>query len=372
MANNLPSSISGSGSLLLNMLATNPADQCLPIASDASLPGNMKKAIATHQLSPSDVLTEVDDRRLLGRWYEQPSENIDVDAIQGSVDMPGRHVCLRSQSEQTCLMFDPGSVNKQCVFSVFKGNSSAPTSQTSNAAGSISDRSHCLDSHNGVLLIQTEMDVKPVLSTDMLHGKGQREDIYIHSPGIVPSVVSPLVPSVGSQPSISGQVANICLPSLSPQSSHPQYYRQQQPQVVTTVKTTHCQAMAQSVFAEIKDACDQVIEENRLRILNELQLRQFGSQEVLLDFEYGQYMPSDQNSSTEFAPNNYVTFETEANALRTSPVQNLPKSGRPINTSSSVTTSRYKSTDATGKSDCGDESITKDLPKISSLVCQVI
>ncbi|KAH3720293.1 hypothetical protein DPMN_063190 [Dreissena polymorpha] len=51
-------------------------------------------------------------------------------------------------------------------------------------------------------------------------------------------------------------------------SSQPQYYQQQQPQLVTTAKSQ------QGVFEEIQDLGDQILEEHKLKALNELQLCQ--------------------------------------------------------------------------------------------------
>ncbi|KAH3725230.1 hypothetical protein DPMN_051065 [Dreissena polymorpha] len=104
------------------------------------------------------------------------------------------------------------------------------------------------------------MDFKPVMSsldTDILHGNGHQGHIYIPSSRGLPSIVSPSVSSVDSQPSNSGQDANIPLLSLSLQISQPQYYQLQQPQLVTTVKTPQC------VFDEILDVGDQILEEHK-------------------------------------------------------------------------------------------------------------
>ncbi|KAH3773138.1 uncharacterized protein LOC127846496 isoform X2 [Dreissena polymorpha] len=208
---------------------------------------------------------------------------------------------------------------------------------------------------NGVILNPKVMDVKPVLSspdTDILHGHVQHGHIYIPSSRGLPSIVSTSVPSVDSQPSNPGQDANIFLLSLSPQSSQPKYYQQQQPQLVTTVTTP------QYVFDEILDVGDQIREEHKL------QRSQFGSQAVLLDFECEQSMPSVPHSALD--PVVTLAFENEANAVSTCQVQVLSMSVNPslYIASSFVTAARSKSIDAR---DYGDKSCKKDVPTNQSI-----
>ncbi|KAH3720256.1 hypothetical protein DPMN_063153 [Dreissena polymorpha] len=365
-----PTSSSGNGSVLLNMLSMNTAEHCLFIESNSSVCGNMNadysnvETIPPHRLSPTDVSKEADDQLLLGRWYSLPSENDNIDAIQGSNDMAVKNVLHRSPSDKTGLIFDPGSVNKQCEISVFKGKSSVLSTPTLNAAGIINDKRQFLDSHNVAFLNPKVMDIKSVLSTldtDTLHGKGSYGDIYIPNWGIMPSVVSPTVPLVYRQTSNSGQDATTYLPSLSSQSSHPQYYKQQQPQLVTTAKSP------QGAFEEIQDLGDQILEEHKLKALNELQLCQIGRQKVMLEFENKQIMPSLPYSANNLTPDHNFAFEHEANAVSTLPVQVLPMRVNPSITGSPVTAASSESTDGRGKRDCGDKSIKKDFPTNQSI-----
>ncbi|KAH3700636.1 hypothetical protein DPMN_075613 [Dreissena polymorpha] len=332
------------------MFAMNPDEQCQFIGSNSSVPGNMNadfsnvETIPPHRLSLSDVSKEADDQPLLGRWYALPSENDHVDAVQGSDDMAFRNVLLRSSSDKTSPMFYPGSVTKQCEISVFKGNSSVCSTPTLNAAGIINDKRQFLDSSFVAFLNSKIMDVKSVLSTldtDTLHGRGSHGDIYIQIPD--------------------GQDQNMHLPRLSPKSPQPQYYQQQQPQLVTTVKSP------QGVFDEIQDFGDQILEEHKLRALNELRLSQIGCQKVWLDFENKQIMPSLPHSATDSTSHHDFVFENEANAVITSPVQVLPVSVNSLITSSLLTSASSESTASRGKRDCGDKSIQKDFPSNQSI-----
>ncbi|XP_052226334.1 histone-lysine N-methyltransferase PRDM9-like isoform X2 [Dreissena polymorpha] len=259
-------------------------------------------------------------------------------------------------------MFDLGSVNKHCEISAFKGNSSVLLTPTLNAAGIIIDKRIFLDSHNVAFLNPKVMDIKSVLSTldtDTLHGRGPHGDIYFPNRGIMPSVVSPKVSLVDRQTSNSGQTTY--LPSLSPQSSQPQYYQQHPPQLVTTAKSP------QGVFEEIQDLGDQILEEHRLKALSELQLCQIGCQHVMLDFENEQIIPSLPYPATDLTPDHNFAFEHEANDVSTSTVQVLPMRVNPSITGSPVTAACSETTDARGKWDCGDKSIKMNFPTNQSI-----
>ncbi|KAH3798529.1 hypothetical protein DPMN_152129 [Dreissena polymorpha] len=119
------------------------------------------------------------------------------------------------------------------------------------------------------------------------------------------------------------------------------------------------------VLDEKQDACDKVTDENRLRILNELPLSQFGSQEVFLDFEHDQFMPSVQHSSSDLTPVIHLSLKTEANTSSTSPsVQILPTNAI---TCRLVIAASSNSTDAWGKKMCFDKSIKQEVSKHQSI-----
>ncbi|KAH3897151.1 hypothetical protein DPMN_021336 [Dreissena polymorpha] len=294
-----PSCLSGSDSLLPNIVTVNSADQRLPIASNSAVHVNASantsnvETVPTYQLSPSDVSKEADDRLVLKSWYTLPSKNCNVRAIEGSI-----------------------------------------------------------------------IDVKPVhctLDTYTLHGHVQHGLIFSTSSGFVASVVSPLVPPVDSQPTDPANESNNPLLSCALQSSQSQYNHQQQPQRVTRVKTPQCGAMAEPVFDEKQDTGNQYLGENNLFVLSEFQLSQFGSQEVLLDFENEKFMPSVPHCASDLTPVIQFASKNEANCLCTLPVQVLPTSvSIPSVVSSSVTAGSRKSTDAVGKMAC--KSVKKDVP----------
>ncbi|KAH3741173.1 hypothetical protein DPMN_047893 [Dreissena polymorpha] len=257
-----PSSCSGSGSLLQNMMTVNSADQHLRFASNSSLLANglactsNVETMPTYQLSPSHASKEADDRLLLQSWYALPSENHNDHSINGSV------------------------IDVKPVHST--------------------------------------------LDTYTLHGNGQHGCIFSPSSGILPFVLTPSLPPVEGRPTDPAQEGNIPLPSSSSQSTQPQYNQQQQQLLVTTVKTPQCGAMAEPVFDEKQDTGDQNLEENKLLVLNEWQLSLFGSKEVCLDFENGNLMPSLPHSSSDLTPTIHFASKAEANLLCTLPVQDLP------------------------------------------------
>ncbi|KAH3897165.1 hypothetical protein DPMN_021350 [Dreissena polymorpha] len=215
------------------------------------------------------------------------------------------------------------------------------------------------------------IDVKPVLSTldtYTLYGNVQHGNIFSTSSGFVTSVVSPLVPPVDSQPTDPAHEGNIPLPSCAPQRSQPQYNDQQQPQLVTRVKTLQCGAMAEQVFDEKQDTDDKNLGEDKLNVINQLQMSQFDSQEGLLDFENGQlnqtYLP---HSVSDVTPAFHCTSKTVAIFVVCSlPVQVFPTCVNiPSVVSSSVTAVCRKSTDAVGER--AYKSVKKDVPTNQSI-----
>ncbi|KAH3693943.1 hypothetical protein DPMN_081382 [Dreissena polymorpha] len=146
--------------------------------------------------------------------------------------------------------------------------------------------------------------------TDIFHGRGKREDVYIPCP----------------------------------------------------VKTLQGGTEKETVLDEKQDAGDKLPEEHRLRILNELPLSQFGSQEVFLDFEYGQVISSVQHSSSDLNPVSHLALNNEANTSSTSPVQVLPTNVSHAITCRLVTSVSSKSSDAWDKKEFCDKSINKEVP----------
>ncbi|XP_052222930.1 uncharacterized protein LOC127838901 isoform X2 [Dreissena polymorpha] len=131
-ANYLPTRSSGSGSLFLNMLATTSANQCPPCANSTYVPTNMnaetsnEETSSTHQLSPSDVSKDADDKLLLAGWYAVPSKNEEllensnevVKSRENSSDdfekiFIERNTGIRKSSDSTQTVCDPGS--SSCV-----------------------------------------------------------------------------------------------------------------------------------------------------------------------------------------------------------------------------------------------------------------
>ncbi|KAH3897145.1 hypothetical protein DPMN_021330 [Dreissena polymorpha] len=213
------------------------------------------------------------------------------------------------------------------------------------------------------------IDAKPVanLDTYTLHDNVQHGSILSTSSGFVPSVVSPLVPQFDSQPTDSAKEGNIPLPSCTPQSSQPQYNQQQQPQLVTRVKTPQIKAIAEPVFDEKQETGDQNLKENKHLVSNELQLSQICSQEVLLDSENGKFMQTCvPHSVSDVTPVIHCASKTVAIFVCTLPVQVLPTSVNiPSVVSSSVTAGSRKSTDALGERAC--KSVKKDVPTNQSI-----
>ncbi|KAH3834431.1 hypothetical protein DPMN_107756 [Dreissena polymorpha] len=128
------------------------------------------------------------------------------------------------------------------------------------------------------------------------------------------------------------------------------------------VKTPQGGTKKEPVLDKIQDAGDKLPEEHRLRILNELPPSQIGSQEVFIDFEYGQFMPSEQHSSSDLTSVSHLALKTEANSLSSSPVQVLHTNVSPSITCRLVTAASSKSTDALGKKECCDISIEREIP----------
>ncbi|XP_052260242.1 uncharacterized protein LOC127864550 isoform X5 [Dreissena polymorpha] len=214
------------------------------------------------------------------------------------------------------------------------------------------------------------IDAKPVISnldSYTLHGNVQHGSILSTSSGFVPSVVSPLVPPVDSQPTDSAKEGNIPLPSCTPQSSQPQYNQQQQPQLVTRVKAPQIRAIAEPVFDEKQDTDDKNHKENKHLVSNELQLSQICSQEVLLDSENGKLMQTYvPHSVSDVTPVIHCASKTVAIFVCTLPVQVLPTSiSIPSVVSSSVTAGSRKSSDALGERAC--KSVKKDVPTNQSI-----
>ncbi|XP_052220643.1 histone-lysine N-methyltransferase PRDM9-like isoform X2 [Dreissena polymorpha] len=146
--------------------------------------------------------------------------------------------------------------------------------------------------------------------TEIFYGRGKREDVYIPCPG----------------------------------------------------KTLQVGTKKEPVLDEKQDAGDKFPVEHKLRILNALPLSQFGSQEVFLEFEHDQFMPSVQHSSSDLTPVIHLALKTEANTSSTSPVQVLPMNVSSTITCGLVTAASSKSTDAWGKKECCDISIIKEVP----------
>ncbi|XP_052279742.1 zinc finger protein 16-like isoform X2 [Dreissena polymorpha] len=129
------------------------------------------------------------------------------------------------------------------------------------------------------------------------------------------------------------------------------------------VKTPQGGTKKEPVLDTIQDAGDKFTEEHRLRILNELPPSQIGSQEVFIDFEYGQFMPSEQHSSSDLTSVIHLPLKTQkANTLSTSPVQVLHTNVSPSISCRLVTAASSKSTDARCKKECCDISIEKEIP----------
>ncbi|XP_052238903.1 uncharacterized protein LOC127850138 isoform X2 [Dreissena polymorpha] len=294
-----PFSHSGSVSLLQNMMTENSAEQHFPIASNSSLHANALVCTSNVETMPNYQLSPSD----------ASTEADDRLFLQSWYGLPS-------------------------------------------------------ENHNDHSIDGSVSDVKPVLSTldkNTLHGNGQHGCICNPGSGIVPSVVSPSWPTVDSQPTDPTQVVNIPLPSSSTQSTQPQYFQHQQPQLVTTVKIPHCGGMAEPVFDEKQDTGDQTLEENKLLVLNELQLSLFGSKEDLLAFENGNLLPSVQHFFSDLTPAINFASKTDANLLCTLPVQDLPTSvSIPSVVGSSVTADSRKSTDAVGER--ASKSVKKDVP----------
>ncbi|KAH3798372.1 hypothetical protein DPMN_151971 [Dreissena polymorpha] len=131
-ANYLPTSSSGSGTLFLNMLATTSANQWPPSANNTYVPVNMnaetsnEETSSTHQLSPSDVSKDADDKLLLAGWYAMPSkndkllENSNVEVKSGEYSSDDfekifieRNTEISKSSDSTLTVCDPGS--SSCV-----------------------------------------------------------------------------------------------------------------------------------------------------------------------------------------------------------------------------------------------------------------
>ncbi|XP_052238901.1 PR domain zinc finger protein 4-like isoform X2 [Dreissena polymorpha] len=292
-----PSSRSGSVSLLQNMMTVNSADQHLPIASNSSLHANELACSSNVETMPTYQLSPSDASK----------EADDRLLLQSWYALPS-------------------------------------------------------ENHNDHSIDGSVFDVKPVLytlDTYTLHGNGEHGCIFSLGSSIAPSVVSPSVPPEASLPTEPAQEGYVPLPSSSSQSTQLQYLQQQQLKLVTTVKTPQCEAIADPVFDEKQDTDDQILEENKLLVLNELQLSLFGSKEVLLDFENGNLMPNVPHSSSDLTPAIPFASKTMENLLCTLQVQDLPMSvSIPSVVGSSVTAGSCKSTDAVGERAC---SVKKDV-----------
>ncbi|KAH3690048.1 hypothetical protein DPMN_191795 [Dreissena polymorpha] len=127
--------------------------------------------------------------------------------------------------------------------------------------------------------------------------------------------------------------------------------------MITIIKISQFVSTREPVFNEIQDACDEIVEEHKLRILKEMQLSKFGSKEDCLDFENEHVLPSVPQSASNFTFVIHLVITNEANTVWTTPDQVFLSSVRPCAKTNSLTAASSKSTDAKGKTDCGDKSI---------------